>query len=86
MEPPLTLAASLEVGYVVSLNAPLLLSESSSNVVFKIENAAGVGIDLNQLNLGNGVVLPISVSLKVVGIDLEDEKMVYRLKVIEKYH
>lgn len=83
---PLALAASLEVGHVVSLNAPLLLSESSSNVVFQIENAAGVGIDLNQLNLGNSVVLPISVSLKVVGIDLEDEKMVYRLKVIEKYH
>lgn len=81
---PLALAASLEVGHVVSLNAPLLLSESSSNVVFQIENAAGVGIDLSMLDIGNGVVLPMGVSLKVVGIDLEGEKMVYRLKVIEK--
>lgn len=81
---PMTLAASLEVGHVVSLNAPLLLSESSSNVVFQIENAAGVGIDLSMLDIGNGVVLPMGVSFKVVGIDFGDEKVVYRLKMIDK--
>lgn len=78
----LALAASFEVGKNITLDAPLLLSESSSNVVFKIENAAGVGIDLSRLNVGNGVVLPMGISFKVIRIDFEDGKVVYRLRVL----
>ncbi len=79
---PLAMVASLEVGQVMNLNAPLLLNESSSNVVFKIENAQGIAIDLAKLNAGDGVVLPMGISFEVVGMELVDGKVVYRLKAL----
>lgn len=80
---PMTLAASLEVGHVVSLNAPLLLSESSSNVVFQIENAAGVGIDLSLLEIGEGVLLTMGGSFKVISKEIVNNQIIYNLILLE---
>ncbi|SPL70318.1 Phage Mu protein F like protein [Acinetobacter stercoris] len=51
---PLAMVASLEVGQVMTLNSPLLLGESSSNVIFQIEKANGLAIDLSLLKAGGG--------------------------------
>ncbi len=53
----LAYAATLEVGKVVTLDAPMLLA-GQSNIMIQIENAKGLGIDLEKLNAGEGVLLP----------------------------
>ena len=52
-----------EVGQTIQFNSPLLLAENASDVVLQIENAKGLGIDLNRIECwswrinANGVVI-----------------------------
>ena len=78
----LALAATLEVGKVVALDAPLLMAGSGSNIVIQIENAKGLGIDLDKLNAGQGVLFEIGLSFEVVSIETIKGQMVYRLKAL----
>ncbi|RKG32994.1 phage head morphogenesis protein [Acinetobacter tianfuensis] len=77
----LAYAAALEVGKVVTLDAPMLL-EGQSNVMIQIENAKGLGIDLEKLNAGEGILIPIGLSFEVVDIELINSSVVYRLRKI----
>jgi SPP1 gp7 family putative phage head morphogenesis protein len=78
----LAYAASLEVGKVITLDSPLLLTGAHSNIVIQIENAKGLGIDLEKLNAGQGVLFEIGLSFEVVSVEMVEGKMVYFLKVL----
>lgn len=78
----LAYATLLEVGKVITLDAPLLLADSGSNIVIQIENAKGLGIDLDKLNAGQGVLFPIGLSFEVVSIEVIEGQMVYTLKAL----
>jgi len=69
-----------EVGQTVQLNSPLLMSDNASDIVIKIENAKGLGIDLEKLNAGQGVLFEVGLSFEVISIEMVDGKMVYTLK------
>ena len=71
-----------EVGQTIQFNSPLLLAENASDVVLQIENAKGLGIDLNELNAGHGVLMPIGLSFEVVSIETLNGKMIYTLKAL----
>ena len=71
-----------QVGQTVQLNSPLLMTETASDIVIKIENAKGLGIDLNELNAGNGVLFPIELSFEVVSMEITEGQMVYTLKAL----
>ncbi|MEN8381606.1 phage minor head protein [Acinetobacter radioresistens] len=75
-------AASLEVGKVIKLDAPLILAGSSSNIVIQIENAKGLGIDLEKLNAGQGVLFPLGISFQVVSSEIVNGQMIYTLKAL----
>ncbi|MBI1452867.1 minor capsid protein [Acinetobacter sp. FL51] len=77
----LAYATSLEVGKVVTLDAPMLLA-GQSNVMIQIENAKGLGIDLEKLNVDQGFLIPIGLSFEVVSIEALDSKMIYTLKAL----
>lgn len=77
----LAYAASLEVGKVVTLDAPMLLA-GQSNIMIQIENAKGLGIDLEKLNAGDGVLMPIGLSFEVISIEALNGKMIYTLKAL----
>lgn len=79
---PLAFAASLEVGKEVTLETPLLLA-GQSNIMIQIENAKGLGIDLEKLNAGQGVLFDMGLTFKVVSIEMVEGKMVYLLQMIE---
>lgn len=71
-----------EVGQTIQFNSPLLLAENASDVVLQIENSKGLGIDLNELNAGHGVLMPIGLSFEVVSIETLNGKMIYTLKAL----
>lgn len=71
-----------EVGQTIQFNSPLLLAENASDVVLRIENAKGLGIDLNELNAGHGVLMPMGLSFEVVSIEALNGKMIYTLKAL----
>lgn len=77
----LAFAASLEVGKVVTLDAPMLLA-GQSNVMIQIENAKGLGIDLEKLNAGQGLLMPIGLLFEVISIEALDGKLIYTLKAL----
>ncbi len=72
-----------EVGQTIQFNSPLLLAENASELVLQIENAKGLGIDLEKLNAGHGVLMPMGLSFEVVSVDIIEGKMVYTLKNID---
>ena len=74
--------ASYQVGQTVQLNAPLLMSESVGDVVIQIENAKGLGIDLKQIGLDDGVLMQMGLSFEVISIEALEGKMVYTLKAL----
>lgn len=78
----LAYAASLEVGKVITLDSPLLLTGAQSNIVIQIENAKGLGIDLEKLNAGQGVLFEMGLSFEVVSVAPSDGKMIYVLRVL----
>lgn len=75
----LALAATLEVGKVVTLDAPLLMAGSGSNTVIQIENAKGLGVDLEKLNAGQGVLFELGLSFEVVSVSVVEGRLVYIL-------
>lgn len=78
----LAYAASLEVGKVITLDSPLLLTGAHSNIVIQIENAKGLGIDLEKLNAGQGVLFEMGLSFEVVSVAPSDGKMIYVLRAL----
>ena len=74
--------AAYQVGQTVQFNAPLLMSESVGDVVIQIENAKGLGIDLKQLGLDDGVLMQMGLSFEVISIEALEGKMVYTLKAL----
>ncbi|EXE12573.1 phage head morphogenesis, SPP1 gp7 family domain protein [Acinetobacter sp. 983759] len=78
----LAYAASLEVGKVITLDAPLLLAGSGSDIMIQIENAKGLGIDLEKLNAGQGVLFPLGLSFQVVSSEIVNGQMIYTLKAL----
>ncbi|OTG62835.1 phage head morphogenesis protein [Acinetobacter sp. ANC 3903] len=78
----LAYAASLEVGKVVTLDSPLLMTGSGSSIVIQIENAKGLGIDLEKLNAGQGVLFQMGLSFEVASVEMIEGKMVYLLKAL----
>ena len=79
----LVYAASLEVGKVITLDSPLLLTGAHSNIVIQIENAKGLGIDLEKLNAGQGVLFEIGLSFEVISVEMVEGKMVYVLSILK---
>jgi SPP1 gp7 family putative phage head morphogenesis protein len=77
----LAYATSLEVGEVVTLDAPMLLA-GQSNVMIQIENAKGLGIDLEKLNVDQGFLIPIGLSFEVVSMEMFEGQMIYKLRII----
>jgi hypothetical protein len=71
-----------QVGQTVQLNSPLLMTDTASDIVIKVENAKGLGIDLNELNTGTGVLFPIGLSFEVVSIEAVEGQIVYTLKAL----
>lgn len=78
----LAYAATLEVGKVITLDSPLLMTGSGSSIVIQLENAKGLGIDLEKLNAGQGVLFEIGLSFEVVSIEAAEGQMVYTLKAL----
>lgn len=48
--------------------------------MIKIENAKGLGVDLDMLNAGNGVLIPMGLSFEVVSIEAVEGQMVYTIR------
>ena len=71
-----------EVGQTIQFNSPLLLAENASDVVLQIENAKGLGIDLKQLGLDDGVLMQMGLSFEVISIEALEGKMIYTLKAL----
>ncbi|MCW8041163.1 phage head morphogenesis protein [Acinetobacter entericus] len=78
----LAFAASLEVGKVVALDAPMLLA-GQSNLMIQIENAKGLSIDLEKLNAEQGVLLLMGISFEVVSMEMVNGQMVYTLRALK---
>ncbi len=74
--------ASYQVGQTIQLNAPMLMRGSDSNIIIQIENAKGLGIDLEKLNAGQGVLFEIGLSFEVVSVTTSDNQLVYTLKAL----
>lgn len=72
--------AAYQVGQTVQFNAPLLMTDTASDIAIKIENAKGLGIDLDMLNAGNGVLMPMGLSFEVVSIEAVEGQMVYTIR------
>ncbi|MBJ7435595.1 MAG: minor capsid protein, partial [Acinetobacter sp.] len=71
--------AAYQVGQTVQFNAPLLMAESAGDIVIQIQNAKGLGIDLEKLNAGQGVLIPFGLSFEVVSIETIKGKLIYTL-------
>lgn len=74
--------AAYQVGQTVQLNAPLLMVDTALDIVIKIENAKGIGIALDMLKAGNGVLIPMGLSFEVVSIEVVEGQMVYTLMAL----
>lgn len=74
--------AAYQVGQTVQFNSPLLMTDAASDIVIKIENAKGLGIDLEKLNAGQGVLFEIGLLFEVVSIEVIEGQMVYTLKAL----
>lgn len=78
----LNYVASFQVGQTITLDSPLMLAASNTDVVIKVENAKGLGIDLEKLNAGQGVLFEIGISFEVVSITTEKGQLVYTLRAL----
>lgn len=74
--------AGYQLGQTVQFNAPLLMADSTGDIVIQIQNAKGLGIDLEKLNAGQGVLIPFGLSFEVVAIETSQGKLIYTLKPI----
>lgn len=74
-------ASTLQIGSTVTLNSPLLIA-GGNDIVVHIQGAKGLGIDLEKLNAGQGVLFEIGLSFEVVSVDHVDGRIVYTLKAL----
>lgn len=74
--------AALQVGQTLKLDSPLLVAGQGSDVVIQIENAKGLGIDLNKLNAGQGVLFQIGLSFEVISIETNRGQLIYTLRAL----
>lgn len=74
--------AALQVGQTLKLDSPLLVAGQGSDVVIQIENAKGLGIDLNKLNAGQGVLFEIGLSFEVISIETNRGQLIYTLRAL----
>ncbi len=74
--------AAYQLGQTVQFNSPLLMTDTASDIVIRIENAKGLGIDLEKLNAGQGVLIPFGLSFEVVAIETIKGKLIYTLKAL----
>lgn len=74
--------AALQMGQTLKLDSPLLVAGQGSDVVIQIENAKGLGIDLNKLNAGQGVLFEIGLSFEVVSIETNRGQLIYTLRAL----
>ncbi len=74
--------AALQVGQTLKLDSPLLVAGQGSDVVIQIENAKGLGIDLNKLNAGQGVLFEIGLSFEVITIETNRGQLIYTLRAL----
>lgn len=74
--------AAYQVGQTVTLNSPMLVTGSGSDVVIKIINAEGLGIDLAKLNAGQGVLFEIGLAFEVVSIETNKGQLIYTLRAL----
>ncbi|MGB9190320.1 hypothetical protein [Acinetobacter sp. ANC 4218] len=51
--------------------------------MIQIENAKGLGIDLEKLNAGQGVLFEMGLSFEVASVEMVEGKMVYTLRVLK---
>lgn len=72
-----------QLGETVQFNAPFLMVDTASDVVIKIENAKGLGIDLDILNSGDGVLMPMGLSFEVISIETIEGQLVYSLRALK---
>ena len=56
------------------------MAESAGDIVIQIQNAKGLGIDLEKLNAGQGVLITFGLSFEVVSIETSQGKLIYTLK------
>ncbi|WP_417212379.1 phage minor head protein [Acinetobacter venetianus] len=74
--------AALQAGQTLKLDSPLLVAGQGSDVVIQIENAKGLGIDLNKLNAGQGILFEIGLSFEVVSIETKKGQLIYTLRAL----
>ncbi|QPF36499.1 minor capsid protein [Acinetobacter johnsonii] len=74
--------AAYQIGQTVQFNAPLLVADSAGDIVIQIQNAKGLGIDLEKLNAGQGVLIPFGLSFEVISIETSQGKLIYTLKAL----
>lgn len=74
--------AALQAGQTLKLDSPLLVAGQGSDVVIQIENAKGLGIDLNKLNAGKGVLFEIGLAFDVVSIETIKGQLIYTLRAL----
>lgn len=62
-----------------TLDSPLLMTGNGSSIVIQIENAKGLGINIERLNAGKGVLFERGLTFKVVSVDMVDQILIYTL-------
>lgn len=74
--------ATYQVGQTVQMTTPMLAQDRFSDVLIRFENVAGIGIDLEKLNAGQGVLIPIGLSFEVVAIETIKGQLTYTLSAL----
>ncbi|ENW95769.1 phage minor head protein [Acinetobacter sp. NIPH 298] len=74
--------AAYQVGQTVTLNSPMLVAGSGSDVMIHIINANGAGIDLAKLHAGQGVLFEIGLAFEVVSIETNKGQLIYTLRAL----
>lgn len=79
----LSYVASFQKDEVITLDAPLFMDQIGGDVVLNILGAKGLGIDVEKLNAGQGVLFEIGLSFKVVSIEHQGGKTIYTLNKVD---
>ena len=74
--------ASYQVGQTVQMTTPMLAQDRFSDVLIRFENVTGIGIDLEKLNAGQGVLIPLGLSFEVIAIETVKGQLTYTLSAL----
>lgn len=72
-----------QVGQTITLDTPLLMASGGGEIVIEIVNAKGMGIDLDKLNAGQGVLFPMGISFEIISIETVKGQLVYTLRALK---